>query len=108
MERVINKNSRILLIILIVGINWYKFADVKKNNVLNINPTLINSKYAFLFSFQYNFTQNWYLKQQDSSGLAILAVYFLAFKAIFLFPAIESEMVALGGLQITKHCRLFM
>ena len=26
-------------------------ADIKKKNVLNINPTLRNSKYAFLFPF---------------------------------------------------------
>ena len=33
---------------------WYKwvlFADIKKNNVLNINQTLGNSKYALLFPF---------------------------------------------------------
>ena len=28
-------------------------ADIKENNVLNIKPTLRNSKYAFLFFFQY-------------------------------------------------------
>ena len=28
-----------------------KISDIKKNNVLNINPTLRKSKYAFLFPF---------------------------------------------------------
>ena len=50
MERVINKNYRILLRNFIVGINGL-IADIKKNNVLNINPTLRNLKYAFLFPF---------------------------------------------------------
>ena len=51
MERVINKNYRNLFRNLIVGINEYKLPILREYNVLNINPTLRNSKYAFLFLF---------------------------------------------------------
>ena len=51
MERVINKNYRIFYRNLNVDINGCKLLILRKNNVLNINPTLRNSKYAFLFPF---------------------------------------------------------
>ena len=51
MERIIKKKLQKYIEELIVGINGFKLLILRQNNFLNINPTLKNSKYAFLYPF---------------------------------------------------------